>query len=33
MKETGLNFVTYLNNLRMRKAVELLERTDKRSMK
>ena len=30
MKETGLNFVTYLNNLRMRKAVELLERTDKK---
>ena len=30
MKETGLNFVTYLNNLRMRKAVELLEKTDKK---
>ena len=30
MKETGLNFVTYLNNLRMRRAVELLERTDKK---
>ena len=29
-KETGLNFVTYLNNLRMRRAVELLERTDKK---
>lgn len=27
-KETGLNFVTYLNNLRMQRAVELLERTD-----
>ena len=29
-KETGLNFVTYLNNLRMGRAVELLERTDKK---
>ena len=29
-RETGLNFVTYLNNLRMRRAVELLERTDKK---
>ena len=30
MKETGLNFVTYLNNLRMRQAVELLEWTNKK---
>lgn len=30
MKETGLNFVTYLNNLRMRQAVQLLERTNKK---
>lgn len=29
-KETGLNFVVYLNNLRMERAVELLERTDKK---
>lgn len=29
-RETGLHFVAYLNNLRMRRAVELLERTDKK---
>ena len=29
-KETGLNFVTYLNNLRMQRAVELLEGTDQK---
>ena len=27
-RETGVNFVTYINNLRMRHAVELLETTD-----
>lgn len=27
-KETGINFVTYLNNLRMKKAVSLLESTN-----
>lgn len=29
-RETGLHFVAYQNNLRMRRAVELLERTDKK---
>lgn len=27
-KETGINFVTYLNNIRMKHAIELLETTD-----
>lgn len=30
VKETGMNFVTCLNNLRMKRAVELLEKTDKK---
>lgn len=29
-RETGMNFITFLNNLRMRQAVELLEHTDKK---
>ena len=29
-RETGMNFVTCLNNLRMKRAVELLEKTDKK---
>lgn len=30
VKETGMNFVTCLNNLRMKRAMELLEKTDKK---
>lgn len=30
VRETGMNFSAYLNSLRMRQAVELLERTDKK---
>lgn len=30
VKETGVNFVTYLNNVRLQHAVSLLEHTDKR---
>lgn len=30
VKETGMNFVTYLNNVRMKHAVELLEQSNKR---
>ena len=29
-RETGVNFSTFLNNLRMKRAVELLEKTDKK---
>lgn len=29
-KETGVNFSTFLNNLRMKRALELLEKTDKK---
>lgn len=30
VRETGMNFTVYLNSLRMRQAVELLEHTDKK---
>lgn len=30
VKETGMNFVTYLNNVRLQHAVAMLEHTDKR---
>ena len=30
VRETGMNFVTCLNNLRMKRAMELLEKTDKK---